>query len=226
MRFRVLLSILCVSFTSTLVGVHVSAPYVRIGMIHVCTSLHIADISFVLNSVFPARLNMVWRAASTFPLVFLRWFVRFPLLLIVIPRYWYVSVLSVCVFSIVSTWLFYLPNLMWYLVAISSVMSNILWSSSLSWWTRATSSIHSRHPFILLFHACWFPTFLDFSSFAISSMRLAYSITDNTPPCLMPSFIFIVLLPLCLVRILAFRLLFSSFTILQFFPVRLFLWVT
>ena len=92
MRFRVLLSILCASFISTLVGVHVSAPYVRIGMIHVCTSLHIADISIVLNSAFPARLNMVWRAASTFPLVFLRWFVRFPLLLIVIPRYWYVSV--------------------------------------------------------------------------------------------------------------------------------------
>ena len=94
MRFKVLLSILCVSFISILVGVHVSAPYVRIGMIHVCTSLHIADISIVLNSAFPARLNMVWRAASTFPLVFLRWFVRFPLLLIVIPRYWYVSVLS------------------------------------------------------------------------------------------------------------------------------------
>ena len=102
-------------------------------------------------------------------------------------------------------------------------MSNILWSSSLSWWNRATSSIHSRHPFILLFHTCWFPTFLDFSSFAISSMRLAYSITDNTPPCLMLSFIFIVLVSPCLVRILAFRLLFSSFTILQFFPVRPFL---
>ena len=49
MRFSALLSILCVSFISNLVGVYVSAPYVRIGMIHVCTSLHIADISIVLN---------------------------------------------------------------------------------------------------------------------------------------------------------------------------------
>ena len=127
----------CVSFISALVGVHVSAPYVSIGMMHVCTSLHVADIYIVLNSAFPARLNMVWRATSTFPLVFLRWSVWFPLLLIVIPRYWYVSVLSrglrpslncgsVCVFPSVSTWLFSLPNLMWYRVAISSVMSNIL----------------------------------------------------------------------------------------------------
>ena len=39
MRFRALLSILCVSLISALVGVHVSAPYVRIGMIHVCVAV-------------------------------------------------------------------------------------------------------------------------------------------------------------------------------------------
>ena len=54
-------------------------------------------------------------------------------------------------------WLFSFPNLMWYLLARSFVVYSILWSSSLSWWIRATSSIHSRHPDIVLFHSFWFP---------------------------------------------------------------------
>ncbi len=60
------------------------------------------------------------------------------------------------------------------------------------------------------------------SSFAISSMRLAYSITDNTPPFLILSLIVIFLVGLYVVLyvvlMVAVRLLLSYFIDLQFFP--------
>ena len=48
---------------------------------------HIDVISMCLNSSFPARLDVVWRATSNFAVILLRWVSRLPLLFIVIPRY-------------------------------------------------------------------------------------------------------------------------------------------
>ena len=173
MRFRVLLSILWTSLISVFDGVHVSAPYSRVGIMQVCTSCHIADISILLNLSFPARQKIVCRAASILPLVFFMWSSRFPFELIVMPRYLYVSVLSrvfwpslnwgwFFVLPTVITWLFSLPNWMWYFFAVSSVMFSILCSSSLSWCISATSSIHRRHPFTSLDHICWQGSRLNF----------------------------------------------------------------
>ena len=124
------------------------------------------------------------------------------------------------VFPIVSIWLFSFPNLMAIpnLLAISFVMFSIFWISSLSWWIRTTSSIHCRHPMVVLFHIFWYPTDFSYSYLAISSIRLAYSITDSTPPCRILSLICIVLVSPYFVITFAVRLLFSSFTIFQFFP--------
>ena len=63
------------------------------------------------------------------------------------------------------------------------------------------------------------------SYFAISSIRLAYSITDRTPPWRMLSLICICLVSAYLVLSFAVRLLFSLFTIFQFFLFRPFLCV-
>ena len=79
-------------------------------------------------------------------------------------------------------------------------------------------SIHSRHPMVVLLHIFWYPADLYCSSLAISSIRLAYSITDNTPPCRILSLICIVLVSPYFVLTFAVRLLFSYFTIFQFFP--------
>ena len=46
---------------------------------------------------------------------------------------------------IVDIWLFSFPNFIWYLLAISLVVSTIAFSSSWSWWIRATSSIFYLH---------------------------------------------------------------------------------
>ena len=54
---------------SAFVATQVSAPYVSIGIKHVWTSFHIVDISMLWNSSFPARLKMVWIAASVFPFI-------------------------------------------------------------------------------------------------------------------------------------------------------------
>ena len=154
-----------------------------------------------------------------------------PLLFMVIPRYLYILVFSstcspivLSVFGVfplmVIDWLFSFPNLMWYLFASSLVVFNIFLSSSLSWWIRETSSIHSRHPGIMLFHSFWFPMVSSCSYFDMSSIRFAYSMTDRTPPCLMLSLILIVLVgPYCVLMV-AVRFLFISRAILQFLPVR------
>ena len=58
------------------------------------------------------------------------------------------------------------------------------------------------------------------SSFDMSSIRLAYSMADRTPPCLMLSLIHIVLVgPYC-VFMVAVRFVFISRAILQFLSVR------
>ena len=72
---------------------------------------------------------------------------------------------------------------MWYLFATWLVMSSISCSLFKSWWMRHTSSIHSSES-SLTFDFVSYPRFLCFSSLAISSIRVAYSITDSTPPCL------------------------------------------
>ena len=183
------------------------------------------------NSSFPARVKIICSAAPVFPLVFFMWSSMLPLLFMVMPRYLYVLVCSsgwspivISVFRFfllrIIDWLFSFPNLMWHLLARSFVVWNILWSSSLSWWIRATSSIHSRHPDIVLFHSVWFPIFRSCSSFDISSIRFAYSMTDRTPPCLMLSLMLIILVGPYWVFMVAVRFLFSSPAIRQFFPVR------
>ena len=60
------------------------------------------------------------------------------------------------------------------------------------------------------------PFFL--SSFDISSIRVAYTMADKTPPCLMLSLILIFLVRPYLVCIFAVRFEFSFFIILWFFP--------
>ena len=135
-RFSTLFSILCrVSSRSWLVSI---SPLHRLlwGVMQEWTSFQMMPISMLWNSSFPARLRMVCRAASVFPFVFFIWSSRFPLLFMVIPRYLYVSVGSSIWFPIrvsevgfllliVSIWLLSLPNLMWYLFAMSLVMDSI-----------------------------------------------------------------------------------------------------
>ena len=106
---------------------------------------------------------------------------------------------------------------MWYFVATWFVMSSICWSSFLSLWIRHTSSIHSSES-IFVPAAVVTPWFLFLSSFDISSMSVAYSTTDSTPPCLMLSLNGISLLRPNLVWILAVRLLLSFFMMLRFLP--------
>ena len=151
------------------------------------------------------------------------------MLFIVVPRYLYVVTFSRSifpslngvsgVFPIVIVWLFSWPNLIWYLFAISSVMFSIFWSSFLFLWINATSSIHRRHPPTVWLPIWVVPIFSFCISLAISSIRLAYSITDSTPPCLMLSLIFMVLVfPYC-VLIVAVRFSLICFSIFQSFPV-------
>ena len=106
----------------------------------------------------------------------------------------------------------------WYGIWLSLVMDSILFSSSLSLCISATSSIDRRHPGVGMFHMFWFPTSISCNSFAISSIRFAYSITDTTPPCLMLSFILIILVGPNLGFMVAVKLLFISLAIFQFFP--------
>ena len=79
-------------------------------------------------------------------------------------------------------------------------------------WINATSSIHRRHPPTVWLPIWVVPIFSFCISLAISSIRLAYSITDSTPPCLMLSLIFMVLVfPYCvLIVAVRFSLIFVS----------------
>ena len=88
---------------------------------------------------------------------------------------------------------------------------------------RQTSSIHRR---VLTFSpvSVTIPRCCSFNSVDISSMSVAYSMTDSTHPCLILSLILISLVSPCLVWIFAVRLLLSFFTIWRFFPVTPFLW--
>ena len=94
----VLFSIFCKCSTSVFVGIHVSAAYISMGRMHVSTSFHMVFIFIWLKFLLPARLNIVCSAASVLPLSFFMWSSIVPLLLIVIPRYLYVSVLSITMF--------------------------------------------------------------------------------------------------------------------------------
>ena len=77
-RLMTLSMFFCACFISVCVGIHVSAPYVIIGIRQAWTSFHIDVISMCLNSSFPARLNIVWRAASDFAFMLFRWASRLP----------------------------------------------------------------------------------------------------------------------------------------------------
>ena len=153
------------------------------------SSFHIVFISMLWNSSFPASVKIICGAASVLPFIFCMWSSMLPLLFMVISRYLYVlfffpvlawSPIVISVFGVfplmVIDWLFSFPNLMWYLFASSLVVFNIFLSSSLSWWIRATSSIHSRHPGIMLFHSFWFPMVSSCSSFDKSSITLGLHI--------------------------------------------------
>ena len=124
------------------------------------------------------------------------------------------------VFPIVIVWLFSWPNLIWYLFAISSVMSKIFWSSFLFYGLMLhRPSIGGTPPPPTVRIPIWVvPIFSFCISLAISSIRLAYSITDSTPPCLMLSLIFMVLVfPYC-VLIVAVRFSLICFSMFQSFP--------
>ena len=98
-----------------------------------------------------------------------------------------------------------------------TVTSSIVCRVSRSWWIRHTSSIH-RSESIVIFPFVFRPSPFSFSSFDISSIRAAYSITDSTPPCLILSLILIFLVRLYLVCNFAVRLEFSFLAILRFLP--------
>ena len=82
---------------------------------------------------------------------------------------------------------------------------------------RQTSSIHNSESRVI-FVSVLYPKFLCFNSLAISSIRVAYSITDSTSPCLMLSLMLIFLVSPYLVWILAVKFELSFFIILRFFP--------
>ena len=63
-RVRLLLSIVCTSLISVIDGVHVSAPHSRVGIMQVCISLNIADISILLYLSFPAGLLLYCPSSS------------------------------------------------------------------------------------------------------------------------------------------------------------------
>ena len=122
------------------------------------------------------------------------------------------------------------PNSIWYF------LQHGLWCPSFpvglsgrgEWGTRHPSIVGCSvvFPVLLCCLFCCVPCFVGrpisfFSSLAISSIRVAYSITDRTPPCLMLSLIFISLVSPCLVWILALRFEFSFFYHCQIF----FLWL-
>ena len=196
-----------------MVGIHVSAAYSRMGRMYVFTSFHIIFIYIWLTFVLPARLNIVYCAASVLPLSFFMWSSIVPLLLIVISRYLYVSMLSIVMFPrfnlvswffpIVIVWLLSQANVMWNILANSSVISSIFCSSCLCVCISATSSIQSRHPSITVSPILVVRIFSVLIYLAISSIIFAYSITNSTTPCLMLSRILICLVFPYLVRIVA-----------------------
>ena len=127
-HFMMLFMIVCIFWLSLCVVVLLSAPYVIIGMMHVSTSFHIIAIFSPLKFLSFAMWSIVWYAASTFPSSIFMWSSRFPLLLMISPRYVYLSVSSISMSpSFSSVWtllpifitlLFSFPNTMRYLLEI------------------------------------------------------------------------------------------------------------
>ena len=226
--FMMLFIIVCIFWLSLCVVVLLSAPYVIIVMMHVSTSFHIIAIFSPLKFLSFAMWSIVWYAASTFPSSIFIWSSRFPLLLMISPRYLYLSVSSISMSpSFSSVWtllpifitlLFSFPNTMRYLLEISFVMSNIFCISWALLLIRTTSSMYSIHPNLgcdVLF--VFTPSSYLLISSAISSITVAYISTESTPPCLMLSLIFISLVLPYFVFIVAVRLVFMSFVICQFY---------
>ena len=204
-----------------------SHAYVIVGMTMASTICQIAYIFIPLNSLFPVSAIMLAMAPFTFLSISLMWSARVPLLFMVSPRYLHVGTSSrVSPFSVRE--LFFplplfitlhlaAPNWMWYSFATWLVMFSISCSLSGLWWIRHTSSIHSRESRVIFVWVSY-PSLLCFSSLAISSMKVAYSIMERTPPCLILSLILIFLVSPYLVWILAVRLELRFLIILKFLP--------
>ena len=211
---------------SSLVGVHPSQENVNIGIIIVSTICHTACIFIPLNSLFPVWASIVAVVPFIFFSISSKWSDRLPLLFMISPRYLYLgtssSTSSFSVralffpFPLLITLHFAAPNWIWYLFATWLVISSISCSLSRSWWMRQTSSIHNSESRVI-FVSVLYPRFLCFNSLAISSIRVAHSITDSTPPCLMLSLMLIFLVSPYLVWILAVKFELSYFIILSFF---------
>ena len=188
---------------------------------------HIAFILIPLNSLSPVSDSIFCMAAVTLLSVSLRCSSRLPFELYILPRYLYLGtssrvvlfrvILLFCPGPIFTILHFAAPNSMWYFFATWFVMSSICCSVVRSWCMRQTSSIHRR---VLSVVPClvFSPMLFFLSSLAISSISVAYSITDRTPPCLMLSLILISLVSPCLVWILALRFVFIFLIIIRFFP--------
>ena len=221
------LNMVCSFLFSSLPMVQPSHAYVIIGIIMASTICHIACIFIPLNSLLPVSEMILAVAPFIFLSISAIWSDRLPLLFSVSPRYLYAGTSSSSSpfsfrelffpFPLFITLHFAAPNCIWYLLATWLVTSSISCSLSRSWWIRHTSSIH-RSESRVMFAWVTYPRFLCLSSLAISSISVAYSITDSTPPCLILSLICIFLVSPCLVCILAVRLELSFLIILRFFP--------
>ena len=158
------------------------------------------------------------------------WSVRLPLLFIVSPRYLHLGTscnvspfsFSVLFFPwpLLITLHFAAPRWMWYFFALWFVTSSIPCSLFRSWCIRHTSSIQSSECRVKC-ASILYPRFFSLGSFEISSTRVAYSMTDSTPPCLMLSLMLILLVRPYLVCILAVRFELSLFLIILTFSLIL-----
>ena len=149
---------------------------------------HIAFILIPLNSSSPVSDIIFCMAAVTLLSVSLRCSSRLPFELYILPGYLYLGtssrvvlfrvILLFCPGPIFTTLHFAAPNSMWYFFATWFVMSSICCSVVRSWCMRQTSSIHSR---VLSMVPClvFSPMLFFLSSLAISSISVAYSITDD-----------------------------------------------
>ena len=197
-----------------------------IGIMVASTSCHTASILIPWNSLLPVSTIIYWVAACIFPFSVSIWASRFPLLFIIFPRYLYAGTSSsitpfrlICVFGPLPIFtILHLgaPNSMWFFRAIWLVTSSIFCASLAFSCIRRTSSIHSR--------SLSFSPFINSSpmsflliSLVISSFRVAYSMTDSTPPCRILSLIVIFLVSPYLVCICAVSPVFSFLIISSFF---------
>ena len=152
--FSVVSNIFCIRSSSFFVGFHASDPYVRIGMVVASMHCHMDFILIPLNSLSPVSARILWMVAIVLVSKSFRCSSRLPFVLYIFPMYLYLETSSRTVlFSVIlltwpdpilTTLHFAAPNSIWYFFATWFVMSIISCRVVRSWWTRHTSSIHSR----------------------------------------------------------------------------------